>query len=400
MAWRNVWRNRRRTLVTITAMSLALFVLLLYAALFEGYLRDMERAVLDYEVGDVQVFAGDYRDNPSIYTMIEDPERLLAPLRAAGFPATGRLLAYGLAAAGDSSAGVAFRGIDVARDAEVSLVHEQLQAGSWLSPDDHRGVVLGRRLARMLGAGPGDEVLVLSQGADGSMAYDLYTVRGVLRGIGDATDRAGVFMTAESFRELMVVPTGVHQIIARRPEGVPLPAAAARIHSVATDGYDVKTWRQLMPTAASMIDSGRQMITVMFLLVYLAVGILILNAVLMSVFERVREFGVMKALGAGPFDVVRMIFVENAIQAGIAILVAVTVGVPSLIYLSRVGIDLAILAGVSVMGIAMNPIWYAAITQTVFAGPIGTMLFVTFVAVLYPALKAARIEPVEAMHYR
>lgn len=400
MAWRNVWRNRRRTLVTITAMSLALFVLLLYAGLFEGYLRDMERAVLDYEVGDVQVFAGDYRDNPSIYTMIEDPERLLAPLHEAGFPATGRLLAYGLAAAGDSSSGVAFRGIDVERDAEVSLVHEQLQSGSWLGPDDHRGVVLGRRLARMLGTGPGDEVLVLSQGADGSMAYDLYTVRGVLRGIGDATDRAGVFMTAEAFRELMVVPSGVHQIIVRRPEGVPLPAAAARIHSVATDGYDVQTWRQLMPTAASMIDSGRQMIAVMFLLIYLAVGILILNAVLMSVFERVREFGVMKALGAGPFEVVRMIFLENAIQAVIAVAVAVAFGVPALLYLSRVGLNLAMLGGVSVMGIAMNPIWHAAITHTVFAGPIGTLLFVTFFAVLYPALKAARIEPVEAMHYR
>ena len=87
MAWRNVWRNQRRTLVTIAAMSFALFVMILYAGLIEGYLRNMERSVLDLEVGDVQVFAEGYRDNPSIYTRIDDPEALLAPLDAEGFPA-------------------------------------------------------------------------------------------------------------------------------------------------------------------------------------------------------------------------------------------------------------------------------------------------------------------------
>jgi len=116
MAWRNVWRNRRRSLVTVAAMSLALLVMILYTGLIEGYLEGMERNVLDLEVGDVQVFAGDYRRNPSIYTKIDDSERLLERLEEAGFPASGRLLAFGLAAADEASAGASFRGLDVARD--------------------------------------------------------------------------------------------------------------------------------------------------------------------------------------------------------------------------------------------------------------------------------------------
>ncbi len=156
MAWRNVWRHQRRTIVTVAAMTLALLVMILYSALMDGYLRDMERSVLDLEVGDVQVFANDYRDNPSLYTRIENPEELLEPLSEAGFRASGRLLAYGMAAAGESSAGVSFRGIDVARDAHVSLVHEQLTAGTWLDPADPSGVVLGRRLARTLAVAPQD----------------------------------------------------------------------------------------------------------------------------------------------------------------------------------------------------------------------------------------------------
>ena len=398
MAWRNVWRNRRRTLVTIAAMSFGLLTMILYAGLMEGYVRSMERSVLDLEMGDVQIFAGDYRENPSIYTRIEEPEALLRPLEAAGFPASGRLLAYGLAAAGESSAGVSFRGVEVERDARVSLVHRELAQGRWLDPVDPGGVVLGRRLARTLDVELGDELLVLSQGADGSMAYDLYAVRGVLRGIGDATDRTGVFMTAAAFRELMVVPDGVHQIIVRRPLELPLPAAAAQIAALAS-GLDVQTWRQLVPTLASMIDSARSLIVAMFLIVYVAIGILILNAMLMAVFERVREFGVLKAIGVGPLEVLSLIFVESAIQTGLALLIGVALSIPSLIYLTQVGIDIGSLAGVSVMGIAMDPIWRTAVEPAIFSRPILTLVFIVFLAVTYPALKAALIQPVEAMRY-
>jgi ABC-type lipoprotein release transport system permease subunit len=399
MAWRNVWRNRRRTVVTVAAMSLALFVMILYAGLVEGYLQGMERNILDLEVGDMQVFAGDYRDNPSIYTRIDQPKALIEPLSEAGFPATPRLLAFGMAAAGESSAGVSFRGVEVERDARVSLIHQQISQGSWLDPADPAGVVLGRRLAKTLGVHPGSELIVLTQGADGSMAYDRYRVRGILRGISDATDRTGIFMTAEAFRELLVVVDGVHQIIVRRPDDLELPAAAARVESLAGE-LDVQTWRELLPTLASLLDSTRGIMTTMFFIVYIAIGILILNAMLMAVFERIREFGVLKALGVGPFDVLRLIAVESAIQTGLALLVGVSLAIPGLLYLSSTGLDLGRFGDFSVMGIAMDPVWRAAVTTGVFVGPIVTLVLIISAAVVYPAVKAAVIDPVAAMRHR
>jgi ABC-type lipoprotein release transport system permease subunit len=398
MAWRNVWRNRRRTVVTVAAMSLALFVMILYAGLVEGYLQGMEHNILDLEVGDMQVFAGDYRNNPSIYTRIDEPDALIQPLDKAGFPATPRLLAFGMAAAAESSAGVSFRGVEVERDARVSLIHEQISQGSWLDPGDPTGVVLGRRLARTLGLKPGSELIVLTQGADGSMAYDRYSVRGILRGISDATDRTGIFMTAEAFRELLVVRDGVHQIIVRRPDDLELPAAAARVESLAGE-LDVQTWRELLPTLASLLDSTRGMMITMFFIVYIAIGILILNAMLMAVFERIREFGVLKALGVGPFDVLRLIAVESAIQTGLALLVGVSFAIPGILYLSRTGLDLGRFGDFSVMGIAMDPVWRAAVTTGVFTGPIVTLVLIVSAAVIYPAVKAAVIDPVDAMHH-
>ncbi len=399
MAWRNVWRNQRRSSVTIAAMSLALLVLILYAGLMEGFLRGMERNILDLEVGDVQVFAGDYRDNPSIYTRIEDPDALLEPLEAAGFPATGRLLAFGMAASEEASAGASFRGVDVERDARVSLVYRWIQDGAWLDPEQPQGVVLGRRLARTLDVAPGSELLVLSQGADGSLAYDLYNVRGVLLSIGDAVDRSTIFMTEAAFRELFVVPDGVHQIIVRRRAGQDLALAAAAIRALSRE-HDVQTWRQLLPTLSSLLDSARGAMVAMFLIVYLAIGILILNAMLMAVFERIREIGVLKALGVGPSEVLRLILAESAIQTAIAIAVAVALSVPALIYLVNTGIDLTFLTGVSIMGIAMDPVWRAAVDANTYIGPVATLVGIVSIAVLYPALKGAWIQPVEAMHHQ
>ncbi|MEE2703501.1 MAG: ABC transporter permease [Myxococcota bacterium] len=399
LAWRNVWRNRRRTLVTIGAMTFALFVMILYSSLIQGYLRDMEQSIVDLEVGDIQIFAEDYRENPSLYTRIQDPEALLEPLAQAGFPASARLLGFGLAAADEASAGASFRGIDVERDARVSRIHEEIAEGRWLDPKDPRGVVLGKRLARTLAVDVGDELLVLSQGADGSMAYDLYEVRGTLRSMGAAVDRTGVFMTQESFRELMVVPDGAHQIIVRRPASLELPAAALEVSGVAST-LDVRTWKQLMPTLASMLESARGAIWALFFIVYIAIAILILNAMLMAVFERIREFGVLKALGTSPFEVLILILLESAIQAGIAIACGLTLSLPALYYLSTVGFNIASLAGVSIMGIAMNPIWRGVVSGETFSGPVGLLVLVVAIAVLFPAFKAALIQPVEAMRHR
>jgi ABC-type lipoprotein release transport system permease subunit len=155
MAWRNVWRNQRRTAVTVAAMTLALLVLILYSGLVTGFVRSNERNLLDLELGEMQIHAEGYRKSPSIYKQIDDDRSLLAQLRAAGFRASARLLGAGLAAAGDASAGVSFIGVEVKQDAAVSRIYENVREGRWLDPADPKGVVIGRRLARNLGGARG-----------------------------------------------------------------------------------------------------------------------------------------------------------------------------------------------------------------------------------------------------
>ena len=398
MAWRNIWRNRRRTLVTVAAMSLALCATILYSGFAAGMLQGLEGKIVNMEVGDLQVFAKGYLDKPQIYTRMEDSAAVQGKLEKAGFPSAARLLGAGLAAAKDQSAGVQFRGIDVARDKKVSDVYKLVGQGKWLDPGVPDGAVLGTRLARTLNVKLGDEIVVLSQAADGSMANELYKVRGVLRPVSEMADRAGVFITEGAFRELFAMPTGAHQLIVRRLD-VPLDLFANQVRKLVPQ-HDAKSWKERMPTLASYLDGARGMLYFMFLIVYISIGIVILNAMLMAVFERVREFGVLKALGMGPFTVLRLVLTESALQTGLALLVGGTLSLYPAWYLQERGVNMASMAGINIHGMTWQSTIYGSFSQASVTGPVVTLLFIVSMAVLYPAIKAALISPVAAIQHQ
>lgn len=399
LAWRNIWRNRRRTIVTIAAMTIAMIATINYSGLMNGYVHGMERNILDFAFGDIQIHAPGYRDKPSLYKRIPSPGELLEKLDAAELPGSARLLAAGLGALKETSAGVMLIGLDVSRDARVSKISGQVDRGEWLSDADSHGVVLGRRLARTLGAEPGDELVILGQATDGSLANDLFKVRGVLRGVTDMTDRIGVFMLEKTFRELMVMPTGAHQIVVRKPTQIQLAAAQETVSKLAPD-LDVQSWRQLSPTLASMVDNVQSVVMVFMSIVYIAIALVVLNAMLMAVFERVREFGVLKALGTSPGRVLKMIYTESAIQTGIAVVVGMLLSIPLIFYLTDTGIYMGSEEGLAVMGLAWDPHLRALFDVQSFTRPIVMFIVIVSLAILYPALKAALIRPVRAMHHR
>ncbi len=409
MAWRNVWRNTRRSLVTIAAMTLALFVMVLWTGFMQGMLRDLENTILEVEMGDVQIHASDYRERPSLYTVIAEPDGLTRELESAGYRVSPRLLGGALAASQTTSAGAMVTGIDLVRDASVSTIGERTEAGAWLSPDDPMGAVIGSRLARKLELTVGDELILLGQATDGSTANELYTVRGILELVSDGIDRAGVFLPAPAFRDFFWLEEGAHRLVVRRPPGSDLEeatalisriAGASRAFSATEDGLEVRNWRRLAPTLATYLDTTTQAMAIAYAVIYFAIAILILNAMLMAVFERIRELGVMKAIGVSPSQLLRMIFLEGLLQTFVAIGLGLALAVPLCLHYARKGLDVSGLMDFSFEGVRLEALWFPVTNAVTFVAPVLALLFLVFVAILYPGLKAARISPVEAMRYQ
>jgi ABC-type antimicrobial peptide transport system permease subunit len=189
--------------------------------------------------------------------------------------------------------------------------------------------------------------------------------------------------------------------VVRRPADIDLAGALKVVKNTTQQtSLEVKSWRELSPILASMVDSALQMLQLGFLVIYVAVVILLLNAMLMAVFERVREFGILKAIGVSPGSVMLLILAEGAIQTGVAIAIAFILSIPALWYLVNVGINLGELGGISVMGMSLDPVWHGTISSKTFSMPLTTMLIVVILGILYPAIKAARITPVEAIHHQ
>ena len=401
-AYRNILRSRQRSLLTIGAMAFAGFIMIFYATLMEGLLWTTEQNVVGLDLGEIQIHAPGYRLDPDLYTSISNGDSVISRIEKMGFAAAPRLYAYGLAAAGSSSAGVRLRGVDLKAEPQVSRISRHLLAGQWLAGNDPKGVVLGRKLARTLSVKVGAEVVVVGQAADGSLANDLFQVRGILRAVGAGVDQAGFFMSIESFRKLMALPRGVHEIVVVRRNSADDLGQSTRNLSALYPDLEVLNWRQLQPVVARIVDISNYSLMIMLLITYAAVGILTLNAMLMSVFERIPELGVMKALGVSPWRIFGLILTEAMLQAGAAVALALATAVPLSAYFARHPLDFLwfIKETSSIAGVALEPVWYCRITPATIVGPAGFLFGMAVLAVLYPAGKAAVIRPLKAIYHR
>jgi len=402
LALKNILRSRFRTWVTILAMAFAGAIMIFYASLLEGWMQAMETNAVSMEMGEVQLHVPGYRDDPELYDVILDPGAALARAESAGFAGSARLLGSGLAAAQENSTGVAIRGIEPEAEARVVRLHRHVKAGSWLVPGERNGVVLGQQLAVILDVGPGDELVLVGQAADGSMANDLFVVQGILKSVGQGIDRAGLFMPADDFRAFFALAEGAHEIVLQRFDpDLPLDDAVNVLAGL-FPGLEVKSWRQLQPTLARLLDLSDVSLAIMLLITYAAVGMLTMNAMLMGVFERIPVFGVMKAIGFSGVRLFGLVVCETLLQITLAALLALGAGLPLSAYFARRPLDFSFLLRESstIAGVAFEPQWYCRVTPGSVLLPIFFLYAVGLVSICYPALKAALLSPVRAVHHQ
>ena len=396
--WRNLWRNRARTGITLGAAAFSTAVLIATFALMDGLVLHAVANVTNLDVGEVQAHAPGYLADRSIYKSLVDPAALLAAAREHGVGAAPRRLGNGLIAVGNQTAGALFWGIEPSLERSALTLAQHVAEGTFLPDEPTRDIVLGRQLARSLGAHVGSEAVVVVQAADGSLGNDLFIVSGILQSVDDEIDRGGALIHADDFASLFASGSRVQEVVFNSRGQVPLEALR-QIAQAAAPGAEVRTWRELRPTFSDMVTLMDGFTWVFGLVFGLAAGLGVMNTMLMATHERVREFGLIKALGGTPWRIVRDVGAEALVLSLVGVGLGVLAGIAAALYLQRAGIDTSHWAGgFSVGGVAFDPVWRATLTMRAIVISVVVMLAAAILPALYPAAIAARLDPVHAMN--
>lgn len=402
IGWQNLWRNPRRTALTVTAMAIGVVMLAFVISLMAGMVRDLIERGTSLLLGHVQVHAKGYRPDRSIFDTIpgngvELANDLRTDSEVRG--AAPRVSGYGLVSAGEQSAGAELLGIAPDLESDVSTLHEHLIG---IAPAEAnalpaaRQILIGERLAKTFAVSVGAELVVLTQAADGSLGNDVYTVAGVFKTGVDLVDGGLVVMNIADTQELLALgPEQVHEIAIRTADPRSAPNIATRLaRQLEGRGVEVAAWPNLAPEISAYVGMTDGWMWIMYLIVLSLATIAVLNTMLMAVFERFREFGVLSAIGMRPLHIVLLVVVEVAALAGVSLIAAIVLGTPLLRWLVHSGIDLrSFTDGFTMSGVPISPILRGAWAGSRFATSAVLLIAFALAAGLYPAIRAARVDP-------
>jgi ABC-type lipoprotein release transport system permease subunit len=403
MAWRNIWRNPRRTILTICAIIFASVLLVFMLSFQFGSYETMINTSVKISTGHLQVQAEKYYEKKSIRFVIPEPQAIADIVNQIPEVAayTFRGQAFSLISSKNRTYGVVVTGIDPQKEANVSRLKKLVREGNFLSAEDVNQAVVGKLLAKNLRVTIGDELTLLGQGRDGSIAATVVPVKGIFSSGIDEFDRSAIQIPLAVFQDTFSMDEAVHEVVVIGKSLSDVPKIKAKIRAALTalnSDKPLKTldWQELMPGLRQAIEMDLVSGLIFYGLLIIVVAFSILNTFLMAIFERTREFGVMMAIGTTPRRLTKILLIESMAMTAIGIIAGILFGIGITYYFELNGIDFSggseLLRQYGIIGRMYPKLSFLSVS----VGPF-MVLFFTFIAALYPALKVRRLRPVEAM---
>ena len=409
IAWRSIWRNRRRTVISMSAIGLGLALIVIYGGLIARMMKDAQNQLDSTGLGHVEISATGWRQNRSARLLLQDSDGLAARLAASDvLPKNAevglRLLTRGLLSSARSNEAVEVHGVDWGTEQHLADYVRDVRQGSRPTNDDQDGILIGEELAKRMNLKLGHKLRLMVQRADGEMGAALFRVRGVFHAISPGISQRRVLISRAAAAALLGTQTGpqtgAHQIVIQIDRAADAASLAASLRPVLGKDAEVLTYAEIYPVFASMEALVDGAILVASLFVWLLVGLGIFNTMLMSVLERTREFGVMQALGTRPAGIVRQVVAESFWIATLSVLLGLAVGLSVTWFGSRA----ALMDFSSTMGEGIE--WGGTVIPAAFRTefsirstlmPALYVYLMALVVAVYPAWKVARMAPVEAL---
>jgi len=396
MAYRNLGRHRRRTFLSGLALAMGTALLMFIAAFFQGEMRSSMETTLRLNTGHIQVRDVDYDpDKLSVAWeyLIENPEQSAAQIEAldAVEVATPRLMASGIVSAGDESVGVQIMG--VVPDSKANDPYRNLVDGEFITADDREGIVIGAPLAESLGLGVGDQLNLLVNTSEGDVDEQQFTIRGIFTTGTTSYDKGVVILPlakAQAFSGATNHASMIFILLKDREQ------ADAVVAAIQGEGIKAQTWSEMNELLVLVNDFSDAYLSIINLIILGVTATVIVNTLLMSVFERTREIGILSAIGMKGRQIIVLFLAEASLLAFGGITAGSLIGWAISAYFGKVGIYFGDLGMSNDM--LLNDRIFTTLTLDSAVNLIVTAFVITLVASLYPARMASRMEPVEALH--
>jgi putative ABC transport system permease protein len=397
IAYRNMFRQKRRTALTL----LTIFGGFALAAVSIGWSDGTYSYIINMftrnRLGQIEVHAEGYLDQPSLYKRIRNYREIGAAIQGTeGVEAWApRVFVAGLASLDDKTAGVQVIGMDPELEQAATGFNKNVLRGSPLSGGCTHTVLLGKGLAQVLGAGIGDDIVLLTQAADGSIANDLYAVGGIVDTGDETVDRLGFYLSLAAAQELLVIGSEVHEIIVTVYDLKQVDEITCSIRNrLENPDLEVHPWQEFAKSFYEAMRADQQGMWIMLVVIILIVAVGVLNTVLMSVLERRREYGLLKAVGTRPGQILQLVLAEVSLIALGGILLGAGLAVAANWFLSIHGITMPI--PMSYGGADFTHLYTEVNARSLYIPAIAVFLSAVLVGIA-PAVKASKTEPAVTM---
>jgi ABC-type lipoprotein release transport system permease subunit len=398
LAWRNIFRNKRRTYITGTAIAIGLAALIFLDALYIGMANNMIASATASFTGEGQIHARDFLQTQDVNKTVADLDKVVARLKEESVlkKYSLRTLCQGTVTSAADVDPVLLIGIRPELEKDLSQVDDTIIQGSFFSGDNSQDIVIGSKLADLLSVGLGDRVVItVSQAGSGSLSQDLFRISGIYRFNIEDLDNGLAFVRLNKAQAMLNLGNRVHEIaLAFKDPRISQDESNPFWAKYSFSGNEAQGWTKLFPALKSIYDLTQIGILIVGVILFAVVALGIINTLFMSIYERMFEFGVLRAVGTRPFGIRKLVVWEAGALAVLSIGLGVALGFIFTLIISRTGLDYK---GVEFAGVTIKELIYPVLKVKQFIiYPVCVLLFTLFVG-LYPASYAARMSVIGAM---
>ncbi len=399
IAWRNLWRNRRRSLIVLTSIIVGIAALLLNDALGVGMMDQMLNNQINSYVSHIQIHKKGFNDNKVVRNYMAETGSIEKVLKSSKFVKnySKRVITFGLLSSPDGSSGVSIVGVEPEKEAKITTIKKHIIKGKYLTGAKSE-VVIGKKMAEKLGVELGDKVVAIAAALDGSVSSALFRVSGIYQSFSSDFDKTHIFISLKNAQKMLGLGNKVDEIIMLTDNPEKTLDYKKELETKIDGKYEILAYQDLLPIMMKYIDIYKAWIIVFYVIISIAVIFGIINTMLMSVLERINEIGVLMSIGMKNFKIFIMVLEEALLLGVFGTVIGVIVGL--LIYwpFSEIGLNLAMFSeGLDSFG--LGSIIYPRLNANVIINSLIIMPFATVLGAVYPAIKAIKLQPTDAMRH-